>query len=152
MSESRERFPEVYQRTYADLVRFVVRRGYPPSEAEDLVAEVFTVAWRRVDELPSELDESRAWLFGITRRLLLAHYRVSARGQALSIRIAEHNSVSELPGHDDLVAVSVDLVEAWRKLSAAHQEALSLAIWEGLNSSEAARLLRISPVAFRIRL
>jgi RNA polymerase sigma-70 factor (ECF subfamily) len=36
-------------------------------------------------------------------------------------------------------------------LSAAHQEALSLSVWEGLTGAQAAQVLGISAVAFRIR-
>jgi RNA polymerase sigma-70 factor (ECF subfamily) len=149
----RARYEEVYARTYADLVRFVVRRRYPADQAEDVAAEAFAVAWRRLGDLPAELGEARAWLFGITRRLLLARHRADSRGQALSVRIAGELVVGEQSlEHDDLVATSVDLAQAWRKLPATHQEALSLSAWEGLTPAQAAQVLGISPVAFRIRL
>jgi RNA polymerase sigma-70 factor (ECF subfamily) len=149
----RERYEEVYACTYTDLVRFVVRRRYPPEQAEDIVAEAFVVAWQRLTDLPGKLDEARAWLFGITRRLLLAEQRAGARGQALSVRIAGHLAVAgQTIEHDDLVATSVDLARAWPELTAMHQEALSLSVWEGLTAPQAAQVLGISPVAFRIRL
>lgn len=47
------RFRRVYEQTYADLLRFVQRRVHP-SQAEDVVAETFLVAWRRLDDLPTE--------------------------------------------------------------------------------------------------
>lgn len=46
----------------------------------------------------------------------------------------------------------VDLTRAWRLLSAVHQEALALAVFEGLRAPQAAAVLGISPVAFRLRL
>ncbi|GLY27412.1 DNA-directed RNA polymerase sigma-70 factor [Kineosporia sp. NBRC 101731] len=150
MSDSHEWFRDVYLQTYADLVRFVVRRIHPPDRAEDVVAEAFVIAWQRLGDLPQELDEARAWLFGITRRLLLAEYRAQSRGQSLSVRIAENSTTTT--AHDDLVATSVDLIRAWQKLAAVHQEALSLRVWEGLSAQQAAGVLSISPVAFRIRL
>jgi RNA polymerase sigma-70 factor (ECF subfamily) len=153
VAETRERYEQVYSYTYADLVRFVIRRGHPAEQAEDVVAEAFVVAWQRLGDLPEELAEARAWLFGITRRLLLAKQRTDNRGQALSVRIAGQAAVDgpEL-AHDDLVATSVDLANAWSRLTAMHQEALSLSVWEGLTGAQAARVLGISPVAFRIRL
>ncbi|GAB3244317.1 RNA polymerase sigma factor [Kineosporia babensis] len=150
MSDS-EWFRDVYIQTYADLTRFVVRRLHPPERAEDVVAEAFTVAWQRLGDLPDELDDARAWLFGITRRLLLAEHRADRRGRALAVRIAEHAAVDTLE-HDDLVATSVDLVSSWQRLAPAQQEALSLSVWEGLSAGQAAAVLGISPVAFRIRL
>ncbi|WP_305788218.1 RNA polymerase sigma factor [Symbioplanes lichenis] len=143
------RFEEVYARTYADLVRFVVRRrpAADRDSAEDIVAEAFVVAWRRRDDLPGDPEEARAWLFGITRRLLLAQHRADARGPAPAVGISEHAA-----GPEGFVATTVDLVNAWRRLNPAQQEALSLTVWEGLTSAQAARVLGISAVAFRIRL
>src|SRR2546430_11216268 len=43
-----------------------------------------------------------------------------------------------------------DLGRAWRLLSEVHQEALGLAVFEDLNAPQAAAVLAISPVAFRI--
>ncbi|MBL7255769.1 RNA polymerase sigma factor [Paractinoplanes lichenicola] len=149
----RQRYEEVYQRTYVDLVRFVVRRGHPADQAEDVVAEAFVVAWQRLKDLPGDLGEARAWLFGITRRLLLAKQRADNRGQALSVRIAGAAATDgRTLEHDDLVATSVDLAQAWTRLSAIHQEALSLSVWDGLTGAQAAQVLGISSVAFRIRL
>lgn len=118
-----------------------------------MTSEAFAVAWQRLDDLPADPDDARAWMFGIARRLLLAEQRAENRGRALSVRIAGHLAVAgQEPDHDDLVAVSVDLATAWTRLSAIHQEALSLSVWEGLTGAQSARVLGISAVAFRIRL
>lgn len=145
VTDMEERFTEVYEATYADLVRFVVRRA-GIDVAEDIAAEALAVAWRRSRDLPQEPDEARAWLFGITRRLVLAHHRTS-RG-ALSVALDER----AVDGHEDRVAIMTDLVRAWRLLAARHQEALSLTVWEGLSGAQAAEVLGISAVAYRVRL
>jgi RNA polymerase sigma-70 factor (ECF subfamily) len=144
-------FGEVYDATYTDLVRFASRRGHA-HQAEDVAAEAVTVAWRRAADLPANIDEARAWLFGIARRLLLAQVRLDAR-QALPVRIGDPDErLSGQPGHEDAVVAAVDLAAAWRRLTSVHQEALSLTVWDGLTGSQAAAVLGISPVAYRIRL
>ena len=55
-------------------------------------------------------------------------------------------------GDTDPIMNRVDLARAWRLLSEVHQEALSLAVFEDLNAPQAAAVLGISPVAFRLRL
>ena len=52
---------EVFEATYVDVVRFAARR-IDPGRAEDIAAEAFAVAWRRLDALPLELGQARAWL------------------------------------------------------------------------------------------
>ena len=46
----------------------------------------------------------------------------------------------------------VDIAAAWPLLSALHQEAIALAVLDGLTAPEAAAVLGISSTAFRLRL
>lgn len=150
------RFRAVYEATYVDLVRFAQRRVHP-SQAEDIVADAFLVAWRRFEDLPTDPGDARAWLFGIAQRTMLNGQRGDQRRQALTIRIADA-SVVEQSGEtwkdldSELVDRRLDLAAAWRRLAPVHQETLSLAIWDGLAGPQAAAVLGISPVAFRLRL
>ncbi|GAA1513753.1 RNA polymerase sigma factor [Nocardioides humi] len=149
-----DRFRTFYAATYADLLRFAQRRVHP-SHAEDVVADVFLVAWRRLDELPTAPGDARAWLFGIARNTILNDRRSGRRRQALTVRLAETTVPPAGTGPEadlDAVAQRVDLAAAWRRLSAVHQETLALRLWDGLSAPEAARVLGISPVAFRLRL
>ena len=150
------RFRTVYEATYPDLLRFVQRRVHP-THAEDIVADVFLVAWRRFDDLPPDAGDARAWLFGIAQRTLLNGQRGDRRRQALTIRVADAIVVAQVgeawKGSDsELVARRLDLAAAWSRLTPAHQETLSLAVWDGLDGPHAAVVLGISPVAFRLRL
>src|ERR1035437_2810325 len=150
------RFRAVFEATYPDLVRFVQRRVHP-THAEDIVADVFLVAWRRFADLPPAAGDARAWLFGIAQRTLLNGQRGDRRRQALTIRIADATVVAQSgqawKGSDsELVARRLDLAAAWSRLSPVHQEALSLAVWDGLAGPQAAVVLGISAVAFRLRL
>lgn len=147
-----ERFAEVYDSAYTDLVRFVSRR-VSPGEAEDVVADVFGLAWRRFEELPRELGQARAWLFGIAYRTLLASNRAEGRRRTLTVRIIEESATGQDAGDDaDVSASRLDLLAAWKRLDPVHAEALALAAWDGLTSAQAGHVLDISPVAFRIRL
>lgn len=150
------RFRAVYEATYPDLLRFAQRRVHA-SHAEDIAADVFLVAWRRFDDLPSDAGDARAWLFGIARRTLLNGQRGDRRRQALTIRIADaivvaHGGEAWKESGSELVARRLDLAAAWSRLTPAHQETLSLAVWDGLDGPQAAVVLGISSVAFRLRL
>jgi RNA polymerase sigma-70 factor (ECF subfamily) len=146
-----ESFTSLYDAVYADALRFVQRRSQP-DHAEDVVAEAFMVVWRRLEELPRTRDDARAWTFGIVRNVLLNRHRAERRQRALGVRLAAHAPEASRPAEDDDVVSRVDLGKAWRLLSDVHQEALSLAVLEGLNAPNAAAVLGISPVAFRLRL
>lgn len=144
-------FIAFYQALYADLVRFAARR-VDPGHAEDVVADAFVVVWRRFDELPDRHDDARSWVFGITRHLLLNQRRGSQRRRDLGIRLADTAAFFDAGRDADLVVSRVDLSTAWGRLSEAHQETLALAVLDELTAPEAAAVLGISPVAFRLRL
>lgn len=145
------RFTALYEATYADLLRFAQRRVHP-THAEDVVAESFLVAWRRLDDLPPRPDDARAWLFGVARGVILNAYRGAERQRALAVRLADVRTGSAGEFDADLVARQIDVSRAWQRLSGLHQEALALAVLDGLNAPQAAAVLGISPVAFRLRL
>jgi DNA-directed RNA polymerase specialized sigma24 family protein len=74
-------FRSAFEATDEDLLRFVERR-VPPPAAEDVVAEVFLVAWRRLSDVPAAPEEA-------------PHPRRSARTTALPWPLA---SISRMPG------------------------------------------------------
>lgn len=145
------RFTSLFEATYADLLRFAQRR-VPSAHAEDVVAEAFLVAWRRLDDLPRRWDDARPWLFGIARGVIQNVHRAAERQRALAVRLADVPTGSTVELDADLVARQVDLSRAWQRLRERHQEVLALAVLDGLSAPQAATVLGISPVAFRLRL
>lgn len=115
------RFTSLYAAVYADLVRFAQRRTHP-DHAEDVVAEALTVVWRRLDEVPRGEGDARAWIFGITRNILLNEHRGTHRRRALSVRLAETADPAGPDPGTETVLMQVDLSRAWALLSEVHQE------------------------------
>ncbi|WP_040156764.1 RNA polymerase sigma factor [Mobilicoccus massiliensis] len=148
-TEREERFRTAYLATYDDLLRYVRRRL--DRGAEDVVAEAMTIAWRRVDDLPADLGDGRAWIFGIARNCLLNQRRTHRRTETLGVRLADAGRTGATDDVD-LVVSRVDLARAWAGLSAREQEVLALVVFEDLDSTRAGRVLGISPVAVRLRL
>lgn len=144
-------FRVLYAAVYPDLLKFVQRRT-GAGHAEDLVAESFLVVWRRFEDLPAEETDRRAWIFGICRNIMLNGRRGEQRRDALGIRLSEAASLPGSSADIDLAEQRMDVARAWRQLSEVHQEALGLAVFEDLPGPQAAAVLGISPVAYRIRL
>lgn len=150
--EREQRFRDVYDAAYADLLRFARRRVHP-THAEDVVGDVFLVAWRRLDDVPVDVSDARAWLFGVARKVILNTRRREDRHQAVAVRLSEvRHDPADVGQHPDLVASMVDVASAWPLLSGTDRESLGLAVLDGLNGPEAAAVLGISPTAFRLRL
>ncbi|GIF08227.1 RNA polymerase sigma factor [Actinoplanes siamensis] len=143
-------FRELFEAVYDDLLVFVERRT-DLVVADDVVAETFLVAWRRLDDVPDPLDEARAWLFTVAHNLLRNRQRSEQRQRKLALRILREPG-GDTGGEADAAAAHVDLVRAWRHLSPADQEALTLTAIEDLTGPQAAHLLGISRTAFSLRL
>jgi RNA polymerase sigma-70 factor (ECF subfamily) len=114
------------------------------SEGEDAAADVFAVAWRRLDEVPNG-DAARAWLFGVAYRVVGNHYRRRARQERLTSRLEaafERGTVStETPaGFEDPAGV----VAALGSLRPPDRELLSMAVWDGLSRFEIAQVLGVT--------
>lgn len=122
-------------------------RRIDPAKADDIVAEVFLVAWRRLDDVPAE---PRPWLFGVATRVLANERRRAARQDAAFDRLAP-NAASVEPTESPALA-SHPVGEALRSLSDPDREALLLTAWEGLTHREAARVLGIKEATFTVRL
>lgn len=148
------RYRALFAATYDAVLRYVERRHHPLG-AEDVVADVFLVAWRRLKDVPVPHDEARAWLCGVAQHTLANQRRGDARRLSLQVRVGEHlPSLLETEGHDTAQRATdrVDLQRAWSRLSPTDQEALTLIGLDGLTSPQAAAVIGISTTAFSVRL
>jgi RNA polymerase sigma-70 factor (ECF subfamily) len=78
------RFEALYREHYAAVLAYARRRI--PGRADDVVSETFLVAWRRLDDVPSD---GLPWLYGVARRVVADVRRSAGRQQALAERLAE---------------------------------------------------------------
>src|SRR5205085_3126167 len=91
--ERRVRFNVLYEANYERILGYALRRTQH-ADALDVVSETFTVAWRRLAQLP-EGDEARLWLYGTARRVLANHQRSLRRRARLGGRL--HDEASSAP-------------------------------------------------------
>jgi RNA polymerase sigma factor (sigma-70 family) len=149
VSESkRDRFDAIYSAHREALLAYLLRRTDDPADAADVLAEVFLVAWRRADAVPTG-DAARAWLFGVARRALANHRRSERRRSALASELALALASIPPPAHD---ALDPELHEALESLGARDREIVALTAWEQLKPAEIARVLDMNPVTVRVRL
>lgn len=150
----RNRFRALYDEVYDDLWRYVQRRSVNETEAHDTLSDVFLVAWRRFDDMPTG-DEARPWLFGVARNQLRSGWRRRERNSAIIDRIADElvaspNQGTSLDPVEPTEAAS--LLEAMKRLRASDQEIIRLVAWEELSHREIATVLGCSENAVAIRL
>jgi RNA polymerase sigma-70 factor (ECF subfamily) len=143
---SQQHFEALYAQHASAIKGYAVRR-IGPTRADDMVAEVFLIAWRRLDQVPAE---PRPWLFGVAMRVLANERRRAARYDAALGRL-EPAAATLDPAESSLLA-SGPVQQALRDLSDSDREALLLTAWEGLSHREAALALGVKEATFTVRL
>ena len=142
------RFREVYAAHGSALLAYLLRRTGNPADAADLVAEVFVVVWRRIDDVPAG-DGVRPWLYGVARRLLANHRRGSARRTALTEALAAELERAAAPKP---ALIDAGLRAALKRLGERDREILCLTAWEQMTPAEIAQILGMRPATVRVRL
>ncbi|WP_428830427.1 RNA polymerase sigma factor [Cellulomonas endometrii] len=129
-------FEELFRRHAVAVHRYLLRRG-AGDDAEDLAADVLTIAWRRRGELPDGME--LAWLYR-TAGFVLANHRRKGR----PVPVAE---VPDEPDPTDpgMQAVRDERVrEVLGRLSARDRQVLLLTAWEGVTGDDLALVLGVS--------
>jgi RNA polymerase sigma factor (sigma-70 family) len=142
-----QRFEALYRTHYAAVARFVYRRTAPDG-AEEVVAETFAVAWRRLEHVPAD---ALPWLYVVARNLLYAERSAVERSRRAATGAAIAAATG--PGRDpaDAVGERERVLRAFAALSEQDREALRLIAWDGLSQRDAARVLGLTRVAFAMR-
>ena len=142
------RFRQIYDSYSPAIFAFALRAPYVDrKEAEDILAEVFTLLWRRLDKVPGP-PETRLWLFGTTRNVMLHTARKRARQHRLQEKLRSQRPDPPV----DLVPLQSTIVNTINQLSTKERLSIQLIFWEQLSHEEAAAVLGCSVNASRIRL
>jgi RNA polymerase sigma factor (sigma-70 family) len=141
-------FRDLFERHAGSVFGYAARRS-SPQEAQDVVAETFLVAWRRIDDVP---DDALPWLFGVARRVLANARRGSDRRSSLRTRLRLEVRPSAQGDPADDVAAKATVLAALQRLSPIEHEAVTLVAWEGLDVTRAARAAGCTKATFSVRL
>lgn len=145
-------FRALYDAHAPALLAYALRRVAAASDAADVVAETFLVAWRRLDDVPAG-DEARLWLFGVARRVLANQRRGEQRRHRLADRLRQELDVRVAPGRSGGASDTVAAVqEALDRLDEQDRELLRLTAWERLTPTELATVFGVLPATMRTRL
>jgi RNA polymerase sigma-70 factor (ECF subfamily) len=116
------------------------------SLCDDVVAETFLVAWRRLEHVP---HDARPWLIGVARNVRLNLLRSARRQHALSNRLIETASSPE----QSATSHETDAVKAaLSMLPEADREVLLLSVWDDLGRGAIAQVLGCSKPNVSVRL
>lgn len=140
-------FERLYAAHHREVLAYFMRR-LPRDEAEDAAADVFAVAWRRLQDVP-EGERAVAWLFGVAQRVLSNYHRTRRRGMRLRLKLGALSSPSPRSPESQVIRSAEDhlLIKALDGLRWPDKEVLRLATWEKLPYALIGETLGISEAA-----
>jgi RNA polymerase sigma factor (sigma-70 family) len=154
IARSREEtlFASLYHRHYR-AIRDFCRRRVPRDVVDDVVAETFLTAWRRIDDVPRG-DQGLLWLYGVAYRVIGNHWRSAARRRRLEDRLRVIDGGATAASDDAVVAADQRRLvrDAAARLNEKDADVLRLAAWEQLSTADIAAVLGIAPNAVKQRL
>lgn len=142
MPTATDSFRDFYVERYAGVVAAIVAVTLSRSDAEDIAADAFAIAFERWEKV-EVMEHPERWL--VTVALNVARRRF--RRRAMEQRIL--NAVGATPRNARLVesdeVLSEQMVLALRKLTAKQREALALRYIEDLSQVGVAGRMRVAP-------
>jgi RNA polymerase sigma-70 factor, ECF subfamily len=144
------RFRALFDEHYPAVARYVLSRGHQAADADDLIAETFEVAWRRMDAVPSGRT-AIPWLLTVARNLSRNARRKSRRELAFIDSLAKTVSASAELQVEDRQELA-EVMRALGELKTLDRGLILLVAWDGLTPSEAGRVLGLLPTTARSRL
>jgi len=143
-SHGEERFRAMFAQHHPAIYGYAARR-VGRVDANDVAAETFTIAWRRLRRVPDE-PATLPWLYGVARNVVANLERSRRRSERLTAKQAAYT------GSESAVETAPDVVAVLDRMSDDDREILLLAAWEGLSPAEIGRAIGCSSNAAAVRL
>jgi RNA polymerase sigma-70 factor, ECF subfamily len=144
-----EDFTDLYAQHYRQVYSYAVSRA-GRQLAEEVVSEVFLIAWRRLADVP---EPALPWLLAVTRNVVIDQFRAAARRQTVAeLQAWAAEARASSTDVADQVAERFAVIAALAALSEADRELLMLVAWQGLRPRQAAQVLGCSTAALSVRL
>lgn len=150
-----DEFRALAQRHGSVVERYLRSTEMDPEVREEHWSEVFTIAFRRLDDLQDLSDtQARGWLLATARNVTRNGARRAISRRHLVDRLSHEPIVTATSAEDDYLRWAGDLDRvraAWSTLSGTHQQVLMLSM-EGADGQTISNTLDITCQAARSRL
>lgn len=146
--DAEARFRALFESHQAAVRRYAHHRAIEGTDADDVVAETFTVAWRRMADVP--VDDPVPWLLAVAANVRRNQARSARRYQAALGRLPRPEAAPPPPEPESGDGASVR--RALAALSPDDREILRLVAWDGLTPQQASVVLGCRAGTARARL
>ena len=151
VAQNADRFEALFRAYSNDILGYAMRRVDNRETAADVMAEVFAVAWRKIDVVPDG-EQARLWLFGVARNVVSNQNRGIRRRNNLAGHLASQIAGTDLEPEVTESSETGAVLKAMKDLREDERELLQLVIWDGLKPSQAAKVVGIPGTTARTKM
>ncbi len=144
---------QLHEQHGAALLGFASRLTHNPDLARDIVQDVLLRAWRHPEVVTSDEHDARAWLFTVTRNLVIDRWRSAANRYETVVDV--QTLTQRAPVGEDASSTVLDrwlIADALSSLSPSHRAVIVAAYYEGRSVAEMARQLGVPEGTVKSRL
>lgn len=152
-----ESFAKLYDNLAPQIYRFTLFKVKSPQEAEDITSEAFLKVWHYIHGGEVEIKSLRAFVYRVTRNLIVDYYRV--RAQRISLDSVPLEAVEETIPHDSTMSATAELesdvallYRTLLELKEEYREVLVLKYIDDLSTEEISEILHKNAGAVRTQL
>jgi RNA polymerase sigma-70 factor (ECF subfamily) len=144
------RFSAMYEQNRSRVYAYAVSKA-GRQLADEIVSEVFLVAWRRIADVP---DPPLPWLLVAARNVAASQFRTAVREQSIAAEMRSWRSQAQFAEGDiaEQVAERITVLTALATLPEPDRELLIAVAWHGLSARSAAQVVGCSTAAYFVRL
>jgi RNA polymerase sigma-70 factor (ECF subfamily) len=156
-NDATAQFERLYRAHVAAVTAFFARRSADPQTVADLTADTFVQAITSFGTFDPGKGSTRAWVFGIARRIYIGHCEAHSQQRNKVVRLAgrrelDPDQVEELLARIDAERAGRTLITELIALPTLDRAVIELVDIAGLRPKEAASVLGVTPGAVRMRL
>ena len=139
---------KIYETYSGKVMGYIAARVQRRADAEDLCADVFEKAYKKIDAYDEKKASMSTWIFTITRNTVIDYFR---RNKVMDE--PDENIAAEGEIDDELLSQETlsELAAALNKLPEELQDIIVLAYYDGKPLTEIAMMMRLSYGAVKIR-
>lgn len=151
-------FAKLYDDLAPRIYRFTLFKVGSTEEAEDIASQAFLKVWQYVHDGTAEIKSLRAFVYRVTRNLIVDYYRERTQSPIREALPFEDSKTAHmlrddtLPAHTDLASDVALLYKTLRELKEEYREVLILKYVDELSTGEISDILNKHDGAVRTQL
>ena len=156
INDKKRQFAEVYEREADGLFRFSLLRTSNREQARDIVQDTFMRFWQSLID-GKEITHERAFLYKITRNLIIDWYRKAKSESLDALTENEEGDTNEFPdteahGRVTFSAEACEIISAIAKLEPTYRDVVYFRYVEEMPPQEIGKLLDLSANTVSVRI